>query len=353
MEKGRGRRARFIDKESINKKDLLNVLDLLKPGLSGGKSIMEQTTHYLFMKDRIATYNEDVCLVVPFPIRFSGSVKEDEFYKLISKVSADKIQLTLEENQIIMKAGKSSFGLAYEQPGEIHEMIDSLEHDKLKWIPLPEGAKDAIVLCSFSASKDMTKPSLAGVFINDNDILSSDAHRISWSKLEKGLEESFLIPASSAVHLMDYGLDKFYLSESWVHFKGKDLFFSIRRLEEEFPDNKVKEFFPKRTKEGFGLPKELAGILDKALVLLQEDLLLKKQVSLTFEDKEILCEVEKQDLGWFKEKIAMENDVEKMEIKVNPVFLKEILKHTTKIVPVDKGRLLFTSGNFRHLIALG
>lgn len=347
----RGRRARFIDKESINKKDLLDVLDLLKPGLSGGRSIIEQTTHYLFMKDRIATYNENVCLVVPFPIGFSGSVKAEEFYKLISKVSADKIQLTLKENQIVMRAGKSSFGLAYEQSGEIHGMIDSLRHNQLKWITLPEGMKEAIVLCSFSASKDVTKPGLAGVFINNDEVLSSDNYRISWSRLEKGLGESFLIPTSSAVHLMNYDLDKFCLSESWIHFKGKNLFFSIRLLEEEFPE-KAKEFFPKETGEEFELPKELAGVLDKALVLLQEDLLLDKQVSLTFEDKEILCEVEKQDLGWFKEKIAMENDVEKMEVKVNPIFLKEILKHTTKIILVDEGRLLFTSGNFKHLIAL-
>lgn len=343
------------ESKSIKKEDLLRALDRVKLGLSAKGMVETEFEQYLFMGDRIATCGEDVCIVVPFPIGFSCSVRANELYKLISGFTSDEILLEQKKGELTARSGKdSSFGLAYSEPGASHEMVKSLNHDGLKWKKLPKEVRDAIVLCSFSASKDLSKPELTGVHVRGKDVLSSDNYRISWYQLEKTkMEKEFLVPASGAVHLADYDLSHYSLTESWIHFKGEDVFFSIRLLGGEFPQ-KAMGFFPEKTKRGFELPKELNGILDKALVLLQDDSLLNKQVKLVFGEKEISCRVDKQDVGWFFESIPLKKGIkEKMEVEVNPIFLKEILKRSTEVVLVDENRMMFLSDNFKHLIALG
>lgn len=336
-----------IKKGGIEKGDLLKALDRIKPALS------REEGQYLFMGDKIASYNnEDICIVVPFPIGFSGSVGSDAFYKLISGTT-DDIQLKLKENQIVVKAGSASFGLAHTESEDVRKMVESLEHDALQWRPLVEEMRRAIVLCSFSASKDTTKPHLMGVYVGEGSVMSSDNYRISWYQLEEGIRRSFLVPATSVVHLVNYDfLDEYALTDSWVHFKGEDMIFSALLLAEEFPQ-KAKDFFPEEEKESFDLPEELTAVLDKALILLQKDSLLDKQTTLTFDKSSVICSAEKQDLGWFKEAIAMKGPKKPVKAEINPVFLKEILKRSTQAIFVDENRMMFVSDNFKHLISLG
>ncbi|MBU0777731.1 hypothetical protein KKF82_05695, partial [Patescibacteria group bacterium] len=135
------------EKGKFDRQELLDILDKLKPGLSS-RDIVEQTTHYLFMEDRIAAYNDKLCLVAECLIGFTGSVRAEEFYKLLAKSLVKEISLDLEEEQLKIKAGKTSFGLAYTEEGRIHEKVRSLEQDSLKWKPLSKELKEAMVLCS-------------------------------------------------------------------------------------------------------------------------------------------------------------------------------------------------------------
>ena len=342
--------------KEIRKKDILEALDRLEPGLSA-RGVDAEAGRYLFMGDRVAVYSDNVCVVVSFPTGFSGSVSAREFHKLVSGVSTDIINLELRDNQVVANAGTdSSFGLAYMEPGEAHEKVRSLEEEGLQWRDFTEDVKRAMVLCAFSASKDVTRrPEMTGVHVGNGEVLSSDNHRISWYQLGEGsgMRRSFLVPAASVVHLIHYDMDKYSLAEGWVHFRGKDATFSARLLAaEDFPQ--AKGFFPEEEMEGFELPKELVGALDKALVLLRDDHLLDKNVRLSFSGDRIVCEVEKRDLGWVREVVPLVGGPEKsVEMEANPVFLKEIMKYSTKVVLVDENRMLFLSENFKHLIALG
>lgn len=338
----------------IKKKDLLGVLDRIKPGLSA-KGIEAESDHYLFMGDRVATCSEDVCVVAPFPIGFSCSVRADEFYKLVSGSASDEMLLERKKGELVVRSGGASFGLAYSEPGAAYEIVESMDHDALEWEELPKDVKDAIVLCSFSASKDLSRPEMTGVRVGREEILSSDNYRISWYWLvEPRAGGPFLVPASGAVHLMGYDLDHYSLAESWVHFRGEDVFFSVRMLGGDFPQTAAKGFFPEEMERGFKLPKDLSGVLDRAMVLLQDDSLLDKVVGLSFTEDKIVCRVDKPDLGWFSESIALEEGPrDGTEVDVNPVFLKEVLRRSTEVVFVDENRMVFVSENFRHLIALG
>lgn len=340
-------------KGKIKVKDLLEILDILKPGLSSG-GLQEEADHYLFMGDKVATFNGSICVVADFSIGFEGSVKALEFYKLLSGVAEKKLEIRLEKGQLMAGKKKSSFGLSYCEPGKSHEIVKSLYKKDLNWRPLNEEVKRAIGLCAFSSSKDMTKPALAGVFVGGGDVMSSDNYRISWFQFEEGgIKRSFLIPAQAAAYLIQYDLKEYALEESWVHFRGNEVYYGSRLLDNEFPQ-KAKEFFPEKDLEGFEVPEALSAALDKAMILLQEDPLLDKEVNLSFRRDSILCESNKKGVGWVEEEVPLKGGPEEdIKLSVNPVFLKEILKYTTQVIPVDENRLMFLSGNFRHLIALG
>lgn len=340
------------EKGRIDREELLKMLDDLKPGLAVS-NILDQMDHYLFMGDRIATCDGEICVVGEFPIGFSGSVKASEFYKLLSGMDSKKLELTLEKGQLTAGEGKSAFGLVYREPGEFHSLVESFGYGDLSWRKLSEEMKRAIGLCSFSASKDMTKPVLSGVYVGGGDVLSSNNYRISWFQPEEGaIKRNFLIPASAAVHLIHYDLDRYSLTDSWMHFKGKGLFYSARLLGGEFPSN-AKMFFPEEYGEGFELPEELIEALNKSMILLQEDSLLNKQVDLFFKRDKIICSVRKKDVGWVREEVSLKGGPkEPIKLSINPVFLKEVLRYATRVVAVDENRIIFLSDNFRHLIAL-
>ena len=340
------------ESKEIKKKDLLEALDRVKPGLSARDAEFEC---YLFMGDSIATYGDNVCVVTPFPIGFSCSVRKDEFYKLVSGFAKDELSLERKKGELVARSGKASFGLAYSEPGPPHEMVGSLGHKGLEWKDFSEEIRDAVVLCSFSTSKDLSKPALTGVYVGEDEVMSSDNYRISWHRLgDVRMERPFLIPASGAVHFMGYDLDRYSLTESWMHLRGGGVFFSVRLLGEDFEVRKAKEFFPEEAGRSFGLPKDLAGVLDKAMVLLQDDFLLDKSVVLTFTKDKVSCRVDRKDVGWFFESVALEGGPEEeTRVEVNPVFLKEVLRRSAEVVLVDENRMMFISGNFKHLIALG
>lgn len=339
------------------KSTLLKVLASLKPGLSS-RAIVEQTDHYLFFEDKIATYNEMICIAGPFNIGFSGSVKAVEFYKLLAGISSEEISLELKKGQVVVETEGSSFGMAYSDSGQIHDLVKTVVFKDLSWRVLPKGLKQALVLCSFSASKNMTTPALTGVWAKGKDVLSSDDYRLSWYELEKGLRRGFLIPASSAVWLREYEFEEYCLETGWIYFKDEDgLILGARLLGEEFPAERAKSIFPQKEEKGFALPKELKKAVDKTAVLMQGDPVLDRQLTLTFfkEKKKykVKAEAKKKEVGWFSEIFDMEEGLEDgFSITINPVFLEEILSYAVILRLVGETHALFLSDNFKHLVSL-
>jgi len=232
-------------------------------------------------------------------------------------------------------------------------MIELFRYDDLSWRDFPSEVGRAMGLCAFTASKDLVKSNLSGVWVGDGDVMSSDNYRISWFQLGgAGIKRNFLVPARQAVHLLDLDLDRYSLTESWVHFGGAGLFYSIQLLGEGFPQES-RDFFPSTYGNGFEIPKQLTGVLNKVLILLQDDPLLDKYVDLSFEEDRVVCSVEKKDVGWIREELPIQTGPkEPIVLSINPIFLREVLRYATKMVPVDENKAMFVSNNFKQLIIL-
>jgi len=96
----------------IKKAELQKALELVKPGLAG-KELIEQSTSFAFMGNRVVTYNDEISMSVPLVEGFNltGAVKAEELYKLLTKLKGDEITLELTENEIQITCGNK--GQAY------------------------------------------------------------------------------------------------------------------------------------------------------------------------------------------------------------------------------------------------
>jgi DNA polymerase III sliding clamp (beta) subunit (PCNA family) len=348
----KGKRRPKKDAGVVKREKLVEVLALLQPGLAQ-KGFLEQTTHFLFMDKSICTFNEVVCISVPFDVGFTCTVLAKPIYKLLDKLSVEDITIAKEEGQVVVRGTDVEFGVAAVEDDTVPLMVEALRTEDLKWKKLPKHFVEAVGLCCFSASSDMTHPAITGINITGADVISSDRYRISWYQGKDKIAKDFLLPAIAAVDLVKYEPVKYSLVKGWVHFQNEaGIVFSSRTVDAEFPE--IEKFFPTKKVKIIELPKtELTDMLHRAKVLVESDFVLDRRIKLVFKGSTIDCSVVKKDLGHFHESISLPKILKKdFEILVNPDFLQEALKAgTLELAVMDESVILF-SKTFKHLISL-
>ena len=79
---------------STNRKDLLKVLQLVRPGLAA-KEIIEQSTSFIFTKGQVIAYNDEISVSHPVVkgLDLDGAVQANELFALLNKLTDDTIEL--------------------------------------------------------------------------------------------------------------------------------------------------------------------------------------------------------------------------------------------------------------------
>ncbi len=336
----------------IQKEVLLSILKSVRPGLAK-KEIIDRSTHFILAGDCVMTYNDQVCVSIPLKTDFICSVPADDFFKVVTSMSGDNLDITFKEGKIFLKGEKSRasyISVSGENIGEIQKLINALVLNSLKkkWKPLPEDFVRGVGLCRFSASQDMTYGTLSCVNIDDDKIISSDNHRISRYSMKKGIKTKFLLRTDSASELVNFPVIEFYLSESWVYFHTKDgVIFSSRIMNGEFPD--VDSFMKvKGTK--FTFPKETKKLVEDVAILSPGDFEIDKRISIKIGGKKMTLRGEK-DKGFIEKEIETKYTGAPIEFTVNPIFFSQVLEKSTSMT-LAEGQALFLSDSFEHLMSL-
>lgn len=335
----------------VEREGFLKILTAVRPGLAR-KQILEEATHFIFTRDDIMTYNDQVCIVHPFETDFICSVSANEFYKIITGINAKEITLELEEGKLKIQGGKTKASLATSTADEIMSMIKALDLGVVmkKLTSLPEDFLQGATLCSFSASKDMTHPALTCLLIEDDLIMSSDDLRISQYQMKKAMDCSVLIPAAAITELVKFPVIDYCVSGGWVYFATKeDVMFCCRTVDAKYND--YAKYF-----EGFegielDLPADLSKLVETASVLADGEYDTDKLIEIEVEKGKIRCKGSSA-IGWIENETDMAfKRAEKIKFAINPLFLINILNHSAKMI-YKENRALFDGGNFQHLMAL-
>ena len=336
-------------KNMINRQDLIQTLTKVRPGLGKENDIIEQSSHFIFEKDRVWTLNSEITISQEFKSHLMGAVKADEFYKLLNKLEDDELKVSIQAGEFSIQ-GKTVNAEIKIDPEIKLQPIKAPGINSKNWQPLPKDFNDAISLCIFSASRNMIRPELTCLYITGKTVFSTDTFRATKREMVNKVKTDFLIPATSAKELTKYNVHKIFTdTEGWLHFTNKEhTMFSCRTFADVQYPSKIWDFFDIKGEE-IKLPDSFESIVDRVSTLVTADFDLDRFVDLTIKDNVLTCRG-RGPHGSVLEKIDIDYNGEEIKVKVHPGFLAEILKQLSSMIIGE--RLLFQGKLFSHAICL-
>jgi len=334
----------------IKKPELLEALEIVKPGLAN-KEIIEQTTSFAFVKGRVITYNDSISISHPVKdLNIEGAIEATYLYKFLGKVKADDINIELKDNEILLKTGRAKAGLTLQT--EIRLPLEEVTGRK-KWKDLPSNFNKFLSFAMPSCSKDMSRPVLTCVHVNQSGVIeASDSYRMTYCDLKEEVPvDTFLLPASSAVDVVKLNPIKVAKSNGWIHFSnevGSEI--SCRIFNDDtYPDtSKILNM----TGDRLILPQIIDEVLERAMVFSKRDHLLDEIITITIQN--MVLEVSaKSSTGWFKEKVNMKYSEDPIIFSITPFLLKGILSETREcFINKERTKLKFEGEGWQYVTML-
>ena len=337
----------------IKRTEILKALKAVKPGLANN-SIIKQMEYVMFTGQDLITYNEQISIIYPFETDFEAAVNYNDLYKIVSKIKKAEINLTLDENELLLTAEKTKAGLVIMDTEDIDSHLKGLrqqlpDESDLEWKAIPDDFIKGALLCIPAAAADKTQGVFTCLSVDGVDLVCSDNQRISWYTLQEDIGTEFFISSSSIKELAVMKIKQFCVSESWVHFLlDSDVIFSTRLIKPENGEslNYFLDLFDDFTGTTVELPDGLKEVVESAAVMAEDDA--AKNMRITLRQGELLCETRK-NRGWFEKPIDMDYDEEPITFQVSATFLQQILNLPLKMT-AREDRSLFESGSFKHLL---
>ena len=309
----------------VNKEELQKALEIVKPGLAN-KELIEQSTSFAFIKGRVVTYNDEISISHPIKgLDLDGAILADNLYKFLGKIKKDDLELTIENNEIVLTTGKAKAGLVLQS--EIKLPLDEEIAIEGKWHPLPENFVERIKFVMTACSRDMSQPVLTCVHVNKEGFVeASDGFRVA--KYELGVDmpvDTFLIPASAVVDMTRLKPIRISEGKGWIHFRTREgTIISCRIYKDKFPETSALLAI-KGTR--LLLPDTIKEVLDRAMIFAKRDHILDESVIITMKDKKFMVKAE-SDSAWFKEEVDTPYNGEPIEFIITPYLLKGIVSET-------------------------
>ena len=336
----------------INRQELLNILTLVKPALAK-KDLTPQTTHFMFTGTEVATYNGKICIMHPFETDFTFTVKGEEFFKLLSGVTEEEVELTQEAEQIRLKSKKTSAGMACFVVSDhlgngILKMKDTMPAGP--WKKLPYDFLRGVHFSMFTAAKDLTKGEYVSVHFNDKLIETADGDsRASNFTMQSEFPDT-LIAVQDIVELVKLPVTQYHLppTAQMIHFITPDYvtFSCMRRTGKYLPTDKYFDI----TGQPLTLPLELQGAVRSVVFLSEGEVEMEKKINVEIKDGTISCSA-KNETGWVVKEVPIDYKGQTLSFQINPIFFAEMLEKSTNAT-IAEDRILFSTDNSRCILSL-
>jgi DNA polymerase III sliding clamp (beta) subunit (PCNA family) len=328
----------------IKKSELLAALEAVKPGLAD-KDTIQQATSFVFIKDKIVTYNDEISIQCPLNgLDVTGAVLSKELYSFLTKTKKEDIEIEQEKTELVFRAGKSKAGFAIQS--EIKLPLDEINLEK-KFTKLPDNFLEALRFVLFTCSTNSTEPLLNCVNVRSDGIMEAcDNHRLTTFTLKgTAIKKTFLIPAASAQSLLKYTVTKININGGWAHFTDDNIVFSCRVINEPFPD--TAPLLKNMKSNPVNFPDIFDEVVQRACIFSSEKGVGMIEVKV---EKNRIYVLAKSSTAWFEEWVKAENESE-VTIKINPNFLLDMLKHVHSGDLTSK-QMRFHTEDWLHITSL-
>jgi len=178
----------------VNRIEFLTALKQVMPGIESDSVLLEGSDSFIFHDGYIHTYNDNISVSIPFPIldknnvNVSGAIKAKDFYNLLNRYSGDSIHMIPKKDKWILKSENAVAELTLLE-NTLIDKVKGLFDDKNKYVNIPEKFIEGISICLFSSNKSV----LAGIFVENEIITSTDEIRINWSGGSSHYQDVFIL----------------------------------------------------------------------------------------------------------------------------------------------------------------
>lgn len=322
----------------IKRQELLDILEKVAPGLAPSENIA-QSASFVFADWKVFSYNDEIAVGHRVNFDIQGAVSSAELLALLGKLKSETIEITTNENELLVNKKMLKSGITLEK--EILLPIEQLSGGwDAEMYGLPDKFMKGIKTCLSSCASESESAILSNIHMNETFMESCDNYQMTRFDLGEDSQENVLIPAAACKHLLRYNVNQYYQTDGWIHFSdGKDLIFSCRIMEDEYPDL---EQFLEVEGDTITLPKQLSEIMDRSNVFNS-----RVQINIL----ENWCKVRAQsDTGWIEERVRIKEKKD-IDFSIDSQMLKLILKISNELT-VGKHSLKFEMGDFAHVITL-
>lgn len=168
----------------MNRKALLHTLDMVRPALAS-EMLVPIFTNFCFDKTVVYAYKDNLGIVAPCDIGETFAVSGKTLIELLSASSSADVELELDRDHVLIKAGKSKMKLPFLGKDEfIFEEPESEQWEIM--LDISPEMLSAVELCLVTASNDSTMPAFMGVTVKGGKgvtLYSCDGDALSRYKL--------------------------------------------------------------------------------------------------------------------------------------------------------------------------
>lgn len=221
----------------MNRKELLNRLLMVSPGLSKAETI-QQSSCVVLRKGRFYTMSQEIACSVAsgLPSEFEGAVPADSLIKILQVVPDEELKVSLEEGIFFLKGKGRRTKLACH--AEVILPVDSVELPKSsEWQDITHDFVEGVEACHPCTSE-------RGEFLHQclhitpEWVEAGNNQRVAHCKVATFVKEPVLVKGRTVRQLCQLGMTFAAETDSWLHFKNPTgLRVSVRKYAREFyPD---------------------------------------------------------------------------------------------------------------------
>lgn len=286
----------------------------------------------------------------------STCVPAKKLNEIIKSLSEEKIELSLENNYLKIKSGKSIFKIFTQSPEDFPKIktLDLAKKSNLK----KEELQKSIEKIEYAIYPDESRLSLNGIYIHTNDgklrFVASDGYRLSYNEIDfDGDNIDVLIPKRAVNDIKkickESKSDNINLSieSNMASLDTENIVFITRLNEAKFPN--YKDVIPINNMKAFVNKNSIINSIEKLLTIADE---MTKSIILNIDENSIKMNTTNSEVGEAEDEIEVKYEGEKLTIGFNGEFLLDAIKHvdsdTIEMAFKDSQTAVTISGDNRY-----
>lgn len=223
----------------INRSKLIDDLNKVLPGIGTGTTIMEGADSVIFSNGNIYSYNSAISVITKESEErgLNGIVKAEDFYKCISSLPSEEIEITPEESVWNISDGDINVTMNLLPKNSIYDRFQQLKLGE-DWITI-DGADFNLALVNCSIPSNSTE--FAGVYIDGNLMYSTNQWVINKFSLKNEYPKMWISLDCMKELLKWKDFNAVQYDKQWIHFRTEnETIFSIRTMNvEKYPIEKI------------------------------------------------------------------------------------------------------------------